>query len=141
MTWVGPETITSLIEAHGVAPGSLLRPRWQDEVGWPVLLPISAVEHLRAVSPERMPADIVDEVAGYVTTQVVDVGDPGIHFDADTPIGELPPYEGPPEPPGGHRHEWGDAVAERGVDEEIPGEGRGLAPYPQAADDAAVDLD
>jgi hypothetical protein len=32
-------------------------------------------------------------------------------------------------------------VAERGVDEEIPGEGRGLAPYPQAADDAAVDLD
>jgi hypothetical protein len=141
MTWVGPETITSLIEAHGVAPGSLLRPGWQGEVGWPVLLPISAVEHLRAVSPERMPADIVDEVAGYVTTQVVDVGDPGIHFDADTPIGELPPYEGPPEPPGGHRHEWGDAVAEGGVDEAIPGEGRGLAPYPQAADDAAVDLD
>jgi CTP:molybdopterin cytidylyltransferase MocA len=141
MTWVGPETITSLIEAHGVAPGSLLRPGWQGEVGWPVLLPISAVEHLRAVSSERMPADIVDEVAGYVTTQVVDVGDPGIHFDADTPIGELPPYEGPPEPPGGHRHEWGDAVAEGGVDEAIPGEGRGLAPYPQAADDAAVDLD
>jgi hypothetical protein len=32
-------------------------------------------------------------------------------------------------------------VVERGVDEEVPGEGRGLAPYPQAADDAAVDLD
>jgi CTP:molybdopterin cytidylyltransferase MocA len=138
MTWVGPETVTSLIEAHGVAPGELMRPGWRGEVGWPVLLPLTAIEHLRAVAPDRMPPDVIDEIAGYVGTRVVDVGDPGVHYDADTPVEELPPYEGPPEPPGGHRHEWGDAVAERGVDEEVPGEGRGLAPYPQAADDAAV---
>ena len=141
MTWVGPETITSLIEAHGVAPGSLLRPgvaRRGRLAG-----PPAAQRHRSSACrlPERMPADVVHEVAGYVPTQVIEVGDPGIHFDADTPIADLPPYEGPPEPPGGHRHEWGDAVVERGVDEEVPGEGRGLAPYPQAADDAAVDLD
>jgi CTP:molybdopterin cytidylyltransferase MocA len=141
MTWVGPESVTSLIEAHGVAPGDLLRPGWHGEAGWPVLLPMSAIDHLRAVAPDRMPPQVIEEIAGYVTTRVVDVGDPGVHFDADTPLAELPPYEGPPEPPGGHRHEWGDAVAERGVDDEVPGEGRGLAPYPQAADDAAVDLD
>jgi hypothetical protein len=32
-------------------------------------------------------------------------------------------------------------VERDGVDEGVPGEGRGLAPFPQAADDAAVDLD
>lgn len=141
MTWVGPETVTTLIEAHGVEPASMLRPGWQGEAGWPVLLPLSALDHLRAVSPERMPPDVIEEVAGHVSTRVVDVGDPGVQYDAETPLADLPPYEGPPGPPGGHTHEWGDAVAERGVDEDIPGEGRGLAPFPQAADDAAVELD
>jgi hypothetical protein len=141
MTWVGPETVTSLIETHGVEPGSMLRPGWQGETGWPVLLPMSALDHLRAVSPERMPPDVIEDIAGYVPTRVVDVGDPGVHFDADTPLADLPPYEGPPQPPGGHTHEWGDAVEGRGVDEDVPGEGRGLAPFPQAADDAAVELD
>ena len=84
---------------------------------------------------------MIEEVAGHVSTRVVDVGDPGVQYDAETPLADLPPYEGPPGPPGGHTHEWGDAVAERGVDEDIPGEGRGLAPFPQAADDAAVELD
>ena len=141
MTWVGPETVTSLIETHGVEPGSMLRPGWQGETGWPVLLPLAALDHLRAVSAERMPPDVIEDIAGYVTTRVVDVGDPGVHYDADTPFAELPPYEGPPQPPGGHTHEWDDAVVGRGVDEDTPGEGRGLAPFPQAADDAAVDLD
>jgi hypothetical protein len=140
MTWVGPETVTSLLEAHGVDPTSMLRPGWQGEPGWPVLLPLSAIEHLRAVSPERMPQDALDDVAGYVPTRVVEVGDPGTHYDAETPVDQLPPYEGPPEPPGGHTHEWGDQVAEEGVDEDVPGEGRGLAPYPQAAPGGPADL-
>jgi hypothetical protein len=140
MTWVGPESVTSLIEAHGVDPGSMLRPGWHGEAGWPVLLPLSALDHLRAVSPARMPDDVIDDVAGYVPTRVVDVGDPGVRYDADTPFAELPPYEGPSAPPGGHLHEWGDDVVDRGVDEDVPGQGRGLAPFPQAADDAAVDL-
>ena len=141
MAWVGPESITSLIEAHGVEPDSMLRPGWQGEAGWPVLLPLSALDHLRAVGPEQMPPDVIDTIAAYVPTRVVDVGDPGVHYDVETPFADLPPYEGPPQPPGGHTHEWGDAVAEGGVDEEVPGEGRGLAPFPQAADDAAADLD
>lgn len=140
MTWVGPETVTSLLEAHGVDPTSLLRPGWHGEPGWPVLLPLSAVDHLRAVSQERLPQDVVDDVAGYVPTRVVEVGDPGTHYDIETPVDELPPYEGPPEPPGGYTHEWGDQVAEEGVDEDVPGEGRGLAPYPQAAPGGPADL-
>src|ERR687891_1804620 len=41
MTWVGPETVTSLIETHGVVPVDILRPAWDGEVGWPVLVPVS----------------------------------------------------------------------------------------------------
>ena len=141
MAWVGPESITSLIEAHGVDQASMLRPGWHGEPGWPVLLPIASLDHLRAVAADRMPPDVVDEIAGYVTTRVVEVGDPGVTIDAETPFADLPPYEGPPDPPGGHTHEWGEGVAEHGVDEDVPGEGRGLAPYPQAADETAVDLD
>jgi CTP:molybdopterin cytidylyltransferase MocA len=141
MTWVGPESITSLIEAHGVQAASMLRPGWHGEAGWPVLLPMASLDHLRAVAPDRMPPDVIDEVSRHVAMRVIEVGDPGVTMDVDTPFGDLPPYEGPPDPPGGHTHEWGEAVAERGVDEDVPGEGRGLAPYPQAADDAAVDLD
>jgi CTP:molybdopterin cytidylyltransferase MocA len=140
MTWVGPESVTSLIEAHGVDPAAMLRPGWHGEAGWPVLLPIASLGHLRAVAPDRMPPDVVDEIASYVTMRIVEVGDPGVTLDVETPFGDLPPYEGPPDPPGGHTHEWGEGIAERGVDEDVPGEGRGLAPYPQAADETAIDL-
>ena len=47
MTWVGPETITSLIEAHGTARDAMLRPTWHGDPGWPVLLPTS---HLAALA-------------------------------------------------------------------------------------------
>jgi hypothetical protein len=139
MTWVGPETITSLIEAHGTDPSTVLRPGWQGKAGWPVLVPVAALDHLRAVGTDRMPPDVIADLASVVPTRTVEVGDPGVHYDADTPYADLPPYEGPPQPPGGHTHEWGDGIAERGVDEDVPGEGRGLAPFPQAADDAAAD--
>jgi CTP:molybdopterin cytidylyltransferase MocA len=140
MTWVGPETITSLIEAHGTDPATMLRPGWHGENGWPVLLPASALDHLRAVRTERMPQDVIEDLAAELPSRLVEVGDPGVRYDADTPFGDLPPYEGPPDPPAGHTHEWTDDVVEQGVDEDVPGEGRGLAPFPQAADDAAVDL-
>jgi len=140
MTWVGPETVTSLIEAHGTDPSTMLRPGWHGEPGWPVLLPASALDRLLAVDTDRMPLDVIADLATAVPTRTVEVGDPGVQYDADTPFADLPPYEGPPDPPGGHTHEWGDDIAERGVAEDVPGEGRGLAPFPQAADDAAVDL-
>jgi CTP:molybdopterin cytidylyltransferase MocA len=120
MTWVGAETITSLIEAHGTDEEALLRPAWHDDPGWPVLLPVVHLDALRAIAPDRMPPVIVAELAAAVPSRVVEMGDPGVVMDADTPIADLPPYEGPPEPPAGHTHEWGaDVAAEAGL--ETPG--------------------
>ncbi len=118
MTWVGPETITSLIEAHGPDPGTVLLPGWGGEPGWPVLVPLDHVEALRAIAPERMPLDIINELVAAVPSRVVDVGDPGVIHDADTAMADLPPYEGPPDPPAGHTHEWGaDVASEAGLSE------------------------
>ena len=116
MTWVGPETITSLIEAHGVASGELLRPAWNGDPGWPVLLPTEHLGALRTIAPDRLPPQLIDDLAVAIRSRLVEVGDPGVTYDADTPYGELPDYEGPPDPPAGHTHEWGEDVeAEAGL--------------------------
>ena len=52
---------------------------------------------------------------------------PGVIHDADTAYADLPPYEGPPDPPAGHTHEWGDDVASRG---RTPG---AVTPWPRPA--------
>jgi CTP:molybdopterin cytidylyltransferase MocA len=116
MTWVGPETITSLIEAHGIDPDRLLRPAWHGDPGWPVLLPTKHLGALRAVAPDRMPDGVIEEMAASIGTRIVEVGDPGVIQDVDTAPEDLPPYEGPPDPPAGHTHEWGaDVAAEAGL--------------------------
>jgi CTP:molybdopterin cytidylyltransferase MocA len=116
MTWVGPETVTSLIEAHGVEPETILRPAWEGKAGWPVLLPVSRLDALRAVEPDRRAPDVIASLAAAFPSRLVDLGDPGATYDADTPHAALPPYEGPPEPPAGHTHEWGaDVEAEAGL--------------------------
>ena len=118
MIWVGPETITSLIEAHGAYPAALLRPGWRGEAGWPVLLPATCLDALRAISADRMPPDIVADLLDAVPSRVLEVGDPGVTHDADTPFDALPAYQGPPDPPRGHAHEWGaDVAAEAGLPE------------------------
>jgi CTP:molybdopterin cytidylyltransferase MocA len=117
MTWVGPETVTSLIEAHGTDPGTLLRPAWLGEPGWPVLLPTAHLEALRAVAPDRMPPDVIVDLVAAVASRTVEMGDPGVIHDVETAPADLPAYEGPPDPPAGHTHEWGaDVVAEAGLD-------------------------
>jgi CTP:molybdopterin cytidylyltransferase MocA len=136
MIWVGPETVTSLIEAHGTDTGSVLRPSWQGEAGWPVLLPLAHLEQLRVVSPELDPVAAVDALTDTTPSRTIDLGDPGVVFDASTAESDLPPYEGPSVPPGGHVHEWGEDV---GAIADAPGEGRGLAPYPQAAPGGPAD--
>jgi CTP:molybdopterin cytidylyltransferase MocA len=140
MIWVGPETVTSLIEAHGTDPATMLRPAWDGTAGWPVLLPLASLDALRGLPRESMPPDLIESLAASVPSRVVEVGDPGAVHDADTAYADLPPYDGPPDPPAGHTHEWGDGLEEEGADEAVPGQGRGLAPFPQAADDEAVDL-
>jgi CTP:molybdopterin cytidylyltransferase MocA len=111
MTWVGPETITSLIEAHGTDRSTILQPSWHGEAGWPVLLPLEHLATLRAIGADRMPPEIIEDLVAAAPSRLVDLGDPGVVFDADTAREDLPPYEGPPDPPAGHRHDWGDDVA------------------------------
>ena len=137
MIWVGAETITSLLEAHGMDRGSLLRPSWRGEAGWPVLLPVDHLDQLRIVGAGLDPNEALDRVAGSVPSRAIELGDPGVVFDADTPETELPPYEGPSMPAGGHVHEWGEDVEALA---DVAGEGRGLAPYPQAAPGGPSDL-
>ena len=73
---------------------------------------------MRAVAPDRTPPDVIDDLAATVSTRIVEVGDPGVVYDLDTPLTDLPPYEGPPDPPAGHTHEWGsDVESEAGLDQ------------------------
>jgi CTP:molybdopterin cytidylyltransferase MocA len=111
MTWVGPETVTSLIEAHGTDSATILRPAWQGDPGWPVLVPTIHLDALRAVAPELMPQDVIAALAQQVPSRIIEAGDPGVVHDVETPVADLPPYEGPPDPPAGHTHEWGEDVA------------------------------
>ena len=122
MVWVGPETITSLIEAHGLYPGEMLRPSYEEKAGWPALLPVSFLETLRALPANRMPDDLLTDLeSGGVPTRKLDLGDPGTTFDARTTRAELPAYVGPTAPVGGHGHEWGAAAADTPEDAPLAG--------------------
>ncbi|HEX7471944.1 MAG TPA: NTP transferase domain-containing protein [Candidatus Limnocylindrales bacterium] len=122
MVWVGPETITSLIEAHGLHPDEMLRPAYQDKAGWPALLPVGFLEALRALPPHRMPDELLADLeAGGVPVRTIDMGDPGTTFDARTARAELPPYVGPTVPASGHGHEWGAAAADTPEDAPLEG--------------------
>jgi CTP:molybdopterin cytidylyltransferase MocA len=91
MTWPDPETITSLIEGHGADPSTILRPAYETEAGWPVLLPVASLEHLRGLAGDRMPAELIDDLAaGGWPVRSVDLGDPGTVRDGSVPRGELP---------------------------------------------------
>jgi hypothetical protein len=120
-----------MIEAHGMDPAAMLRPTFEGEPGWPVLLPLQGVAALASVAPDRMPPDIIADVISLgVRSATIDVGDPGTTIDGDTPNSDLPPYVGPSEPPARHRHEWGAAIAD--APEDSPIQGPALAPFDQA---------
>lgn len=110
--WVGAETVTSLIEAHGVAPEVMVIPTWEGGPGWPVLVPASALVALEPLPPSAEAIDALPAIgaAGFGAWPV-SLGDPGSVLGAGTPRGDLPPYEGPGAPVSGQVHEWGDDVA------------------------------
>jgi CTP:molybdopterin cytidylyltransferase MocA len=139
LTWVDPETITSIIEAHGTDSDSMLRPAYNGEPGWPILLPIRHVDALASIGPDRSPDDVlVDVSTAGIPIRSIELGDPGTVLDRSTPRSELPAYDGPPVPAAGHVHDWGAQVAEEPDDG--PLEGPALAPYaPAAASDVEAD--
>ena len=114
MTWPDPETITSLIEAHGTDQGAILRPGYDDDpAGWLVLIPVAALEALRALPAERMPDELITDLAtAGRPLRTLDLGDPGAVNDRSVARAALPAYRGPQEPASGHQHEWGEAEAE-----------------------------
>jgi CTP:molybdopterin cytidylyltransferase MocA len=112
MGWVDAETVTSLIEAHGVDRSAVLRPAFRGRAGWPALVPAAHVERLRGLGAEHGAAALLDDLAASgVPARVVELGDPGATHDLATPLAELPPFEGPPEPSSAHHHEWGSPAA------------------------------
>jgi CTP:molybdopterin cytidylyltransferase MocA len=126
MTWVDPETVTSLIEAHGADGTAAVRPGRGGQVGWPVLLPADvALTRLHGVH------GALDTALDGLPIVVVELGDPGAILGLDVALDDLPPFAGPPEPLGGPPPEWGAAAAETpdpeaGVGAEPGGGGRGL---------------
>ncbi len=127
MGWVDAETVTSLIEAHGIDRARLLRPSFRGEPGWPALVPIVHLETLRGLGRDRPPDALLAELALLVPNRLVELGDPGVTHPLDTPREALPPFEGPSEPASGRAYEWGAAVAGRADDVAI--DGPGVIPY------------
>jgi CTP:molybdopterin cytidylyltransferase MocA len=127
MVWVGPETVTSLIEAYGMHKGTVLRPTFEGQPGWPVLVPLEALATFRGLGSERMPDELIDDLlaAGAASVQL-EVGDPGVTHDAGTARADLPAYVGPPQLAGSRPHEWGAALAE--LPDDAPLSGPTLAP-------------
>ena len=124
MSWVGPETVTSLVEAHGPSPRALLRPAFRGEAGWPALVPLSAVDTLRGLPISATPDELIALLAAAtsVGTREIDLGDPGTVINGDTPRSDLPAYEGPAESTGSR--EWGAALANMPDDAPLDGPAR-----------------
>jgi hypothetical protein len=58
-----------------------------------------------------MPDQLLAALTATVGGRFVELGDPGTVHDLETPRGELPPFEAPPEPASARHHEWGSPAA------------------------------
>ena len=110
-TWVDPETVTSLVEASGVTPGSIVRPAFLGQPGFPILVPASLTARLAEKMGLHGWEAVEELVAEGVPLRIVEMGDPGIIHDIGTPQAELPGYQGPTGPAGGPPPEWNAALA------------------------------
>jgi CTP:molybdopterin cytidylyltransferase MocA len=129
MTWIDPETVTSLIEAHGRAPDRVIRPRRAGQAGWPVLLPAVLAEEVLGGAGPRSGGDseplggagVLDLEArlSLASPDTLELGDPGSVLGREVELDALPDYAGPPEPVGGLPPEWGAAAADT-PDPEVP---------------------
>lgn len=122
LAWVDAETVTTLVAAHGADRHTVLRPAFGGEPGFPALLPVAHLETFRTLAPDRMPGELMEDLAtAGVPIRVIDTGDPGVVHDIATRRAELPPYDGPPEPADPHAHEWGAAAADDADDAPVLG--------------------
>ncbi len=120
LTWVGPETITSLIEA----PRRRTRRRCSGRPGTASpagrsCCPTTRLDALRAVAPDRMPPEVIDDLAAGDP----DAGSSTWATRASSTTSRrrratCPPTKARRDPPAGHTHEWGaDVAAEAGLSE------------------------
>ena len=103
--WVDPETVTSLIEAHGARPLEVLRPVHAGRSGWPILVPPGRADLLDrlATDPSGVDAD---------AAVLLDLGDPGTVATLAMTIDEVPEFVGPAAPVAGPPPDWGAAAAD-----------------------------
>ena len=120
--WVDAETVTTLIAAHGEDGSLLLRPAFRGRPGWPALLPVAGLEALRALGADRMPDELLDDLAAAgVPVRVVETGDPGVTHDVSVERSSLPAFDGPPEPEDGLSRDWGAPAADEPDDAPVAG--------------------
>jgi CTP:molybdopterin cytidylyltransferase MocA len=117
--WVDPETVTSLVEAHGATPDAIARPTYAGRPGFPVLVPMALTERLAAKAGSHGAEAVAALIAEGVPDRNIELGDPGIVYDLATPRSALPGYQGPPEPATGPGPEWN---AELGAEAQRSGE-------------------
>ncbi|MGD0017681.1 MAG: NTP transferase domain-containing protein [Candidatus Limnocylindrales bacterium] len=114
--WVDPETVTSLVEAHGATPDAIVRPAYGGQPGFPILIPVALVDRLAALSGQHGEEAVQSLMAAGVPVRQIELGDPGIVHDIGTPRRDLPSYQGPPEPAGGPPPDWNSALAAQAGD-------------------------
>ena len=109
--WVDPETVTSLVEAHGAAPESILRPVYAGRPGLPVLIPSAFTERL-ATRPDLHGTEAVEWLVAEGSPHLEqELGDPGIVHDMETPRASLPEYQAPPHAAAGPPPDWNADLA------------------------------
>jgi CTP:molybdopterin cytidylyltransferase MocA len=112
---VDAETVTSLIEAHGVGRGAVLVPTYDGTPGWPLLVPVEAAASLAGGAGMAGGAVRLGDLAGAlrgagIQTRLIELGDPGTVHDMGTPAADVPEFRGPPEPVAGSAPDWGERV-------------------------------
>ena len=109
--WVDPETVTSLVEAHGAMPEAIIRPTYAGQAGFPILVPLALTERLAAQAGRHGAEAVAALIAEGVPVRELELGDPGIVSDIGTPRSSLPEYQGPPQPVAGAPPEWNSELA------------------------------
>ena len=102
-TWVDPETVTSLIEAHGARPADPLRPVHEGRRGWPLLVPTGRLDDIGGA---------IDPAAGTADAVGLELGDPGTVVTRAVAIDDVPAYVGPVGPVSVPPPDWGAAAAD-----------------------------